>query len=150
MKYIFKFKVDNHMFETEQQFLNGEEIKKIAGIPLEYELYLSGSKIKNLIVNNDTTIDLGMPGLERFTSSQPTRIQQISVNGRPHVYPEKTITYDQVVRIAYPNDPVGKEMGYTVSYANGPAENPEGPMTKGSTVIVKHNMKFYVTATHKS
>ncbi|MDO4161176.1 MAG: multiubiquitin domain-containing protein [Prevotellaceae bacterium] len=138
------------MFETEQQFLNGEEIKKMAGIPLEYELHLYGSKVKDQLVNNNTKVDLGMPGLEKFTSIKPIKNKLVIVNGRPHDYSEKTITYDQVVRMAYPDDPAGKEMGYTVSYSNGPIENPEGPMTKGSTVIVKHNMKFYVTATHKS
>ena len=34
-KFYLKFSVDNRMFDTDQQFLLGEDIKRMAHVPLE-------------------------------------------------------------------------------------------------------------------
>ena len=39
-KFYLKFSVDNRMFDTDQQFLLGEDIKRMAHVPLEFDLYL--------------------------------------------------------------------------------------------------------------
>lgn len=50
--------------------------------------------------------------------------------------------------IAYPQH--GSKYGFTVSYTDGPEQNPEGRMSKGTVVFVKHKMKFDVTPTKES
>lgn len=70
------------------------------------------------------------------------------VNGREREYSEKTISYEQVVHLAFnATDP---NMVYTVTYKRGDHHKPEGRMVEGDTVTVKEGMIFNVTPTRKS
>lgn len=61
------FKVEDREFSTSTQYLMGAEIKKIAGIPLESELYLKVSAPwKDEPIPNDKAVDLARPGIEGF------------------------------------------------------------------------------------
>lgn len=74
----------------------------------------------------------------------------IIVKGRPKTWTGKTISFEQVVALAY--NPVRTEPGvrYTVSYSRGPKANPEGELLAGQSVKVKDRMVFLVTETDQS
>lgn len=62
---VLHFKVEGKMYETAQQFITGAEIKKIAGIPLDVDLYLHINKpYSDELIDNDKLVDLAMPGIE--------------------------------------------------------------------------------------
>ena len=42
----------------------------------------------------------------------------IIVNGRPRTITGKSISYEEVVKLAFPDDPSNQEADYTVAYAN--------------------------------
>lgn len=61
------FRVEDRPFSTDKQYLTGAEIKKIAGLPLESELFLTvASPWKDEPISNDTLVDLARPGIEGF------------------------------------------------------------------------------------
>ena len=60
------------------------------------------------------------------------------------------MTFDEIVKLAFPTPPPGANILYTVSYEDGPRENRQGSMKEGQTVKVKNWMIFNVTATDKS
>jgi Multiubiquitin len=95
--------------------------------------------------------DLSKPGTEQFYS---LKIHEhgfrIIVNGREKSWEEKTISYDQVVKLAYENYVESNDVVYTVDYVDGPPKNTEGSMVKGYVVSVKNKMIFNVTATNRS
>lgn len=73
------------------------------------------------------------------------------VNTRPAPWPEKTITYEQVVDLAYPGRPVNPaEEEVTVRYSRGQDDNLEGSLTAGHNVKVKNKMVFDVYRTARS
>lgn len=74
----------------------------------------------------------------------------IFLNTRPHVVPAEEITFDAVVKLAYPTPPPGPAVEYEVSYRNGPPENPKGGLLEGHKVWVRDGMSFNVTATDES
>lgn len=74
----------------------------------------------------------------------------IIVNLREKVVDEGHLSFEQVVRLAYPDPTPGKEYSYTVTYDNGPKENPEGEMVAGDTVRIKDDMVFNVAQTDRS
>jgi hypothetical protein len=74
----------------------------------------------------------------------------IIVNGREKARDEKTISYEQVVKLAYENYADNGDIVYTVDYVRGPHQNPEGSMVKGDVVHIKNKMVFNVTATNRS
>lgn len=74
----------------------------------------------------------------------------IIVNAQPKPWDEKEISYDQVVKLAFPNPPPNVVITYTVEYERAPGKHPEGSLVKGQSVHVKDGMIFNVTETGRS
>jgi hypothetical protein len=73
----------------------------------------------------------------------------IVVNGRNKTWSEKTISFEQVVVLAFGMYEDNGVTAYTVTYKKGQGNKPEGSMVKGETLHVKDKMIFNVTATNK-
>lgn len=76
----------------------------------------------------------------------------IIVNGVDKALPAgtKQLSYDQVVKLAYPNYSDAPNIVYTVVFSNGPIENKKGTLVKGDTVRVRGEMIFNVGKSNKS
>lgn len=74
----------------------------------------------------------------------------IIVRGRPRKVSGRSISFEQVVALAY--NPVRTEpfIVYTASYSRGPKQNREGDLFAGQSVRIKEGMVFCVTETDKS
>jgi hypothetical protein len=74
----------------------------------------------------------------------------IVVNARPREWRGRTISFEQVLPLAF--TPVRTEpfILYTVIYSRGPRANPEGELVAGNSVRVKNRMVFLVTETDRS
>lgn len=72
------------------------------------------------------------------------------VNTREKKWEKETISYKEVIVLAFGSFEDNESITYTVDYLKGPKENPEGSLTKGKSVEVKNEMIFNVTKTHKS
>ena len=86
---------------------------------------------------------------EHFHSERP-KTYTIYVNGQEKTVTTKTVTYEQIVKLAFPNPITGQNIIYTVGYEDGPHKNPSGSLMPGGTVYVKDGMIFDVTPTDKS
>jgi Multiubiquitin len=74
----------------------------------------------------------------------------IIVNAREKKWTEKEISFEQVVKLAFPTPQPGENIVYTVTYRKGEGRKPDGTLTEGESVKVKDGMIFNVTATDKS
>jgi len=74
----------------------------------------------------------------------------IRVNTRATTWNDHKISYDQLVKIAFPTPPPGTKITYTVIYRKGDESKREGTLTQGNDVPVKDGMIFDVTATDES
>ncbi|MGN1158329.1 MAG: multiubiquitin domain-containing protein [Agathobacter sp.] len=76
----------------------------------------------------------------------------IIVNGVDKVLPANTtqLSYEDVVKLAYPNYSDASTIIYTVVFSNGPIENKKGTLVKGDTVRVREGMIFNVGKSNKS
>jgi hypothetical protein len=74
----------------------------------------------------------------------------IIVNGREKEWNDKTISFEQVVVLAFDTIQNNGRTVYTVTYTRGNNDKPQGSMVVGDVVKVKHKMIFNVTATDKS
>ena len=148
----FSFKIDNNHYEWDGQYITGADIKRIGNIPVDEEIYLV---IKghgdDQPVQDNTNVDLSNPGIEKFYSQKPKdHVYLLIVNGREKSWNEKTINYDQVVKLAFENYVPNETTIYTVTYTRGSGKKPEGSMVKGDVVSVKDKMVFNVTPTDRS
>jgi multiubiquitin len=134
---------DHRKVEFKKHEVTGREIKKAAGLPPDTELALKRDGELDQIADGET---LTVKDGERFVVVHKDIL--IVVNGREKVWHEHTISFRQVVELAY-----GSFNGnsiYTVVYSHGPKDNPKGSMVDGDTVHVKSRMVFDATQTNRS
>ena len=145
------FTINGVLFVWYKQYIRGIQIRELGNISSEDELYLDLAEGWNDdFIEDDEIVDLARPGIEHFVSKPKPKEFKIIVNAREKVWKEPSISFEQVVALAfgvYDNNP---NKGYTVTYSKGPKPNKEGTMVKGSVAYVKNNMIFDVTATDKS
>jgi hypothetical protein len=65
-KYLFF--VDKKKFEVEERYITGRELKKLAGVPEDYGVWLkvTGPASDDQEIQNDEQYDLSKPGTEHF------------------------------------------------------------------------------------
>jgi hypothetical protein len=79
------------------------------------------------------------------------RVTIIYVEGTPHEWPEREITYAQVVTLEVPDYAQHPEITYSVKYTRGHGDKPEGVLAPGGRPVkVKHGMVFSVSPTGQS
>ena len=77
------------------------------------------------------------------------KLVTIYVNTLPHEVEHGRISFEQVVKLAFPTAPYGENTGYSMMYEFGRSDK-DGTLVAGQSVKVKHRMRFDVTATDRS
>ena len=127
----------------------GESLYRLGKIPAGFELFREahGDHEDKLVPNGTEVVHLKED--EHFHSGKP-KTYTIYVNGQEKTVTTKTVTYEQIVTLAFPNPIIGQNIIYTVGYEDGPHHNPSGSLMPGGKVKVKDGMIFDVTPTDKS
>jgi hypothetical protein len=145
------FTINKKKYDWDGQFICGKELRELGEISPEEDIFLSGDAPgENELIEDDTKVDLARPGAEHFISKETIVEITIIVNGTPKKWKKKKITFVEVIIEAFGKYIDKPTMVYTVAYEDGPKQNPEGSMVKGSSVFVKNKMIFHATATDKS
>ncbi len=145
----FRFFLDERAFDWGAAHISGATIKRVAGVSAETtDVWLDADGGNDRVIDNKEMVDLAQPGSERFIT-RPIHIA-IKVNSRDRVVDHRVLTYWELVKLAYPEAVPSDQIIYSIDYAAGPPQNPNGSLVDGQSVVVKEGMKFYVTPTDKS
>lgn len=145
----FRFFLDERSFDWGATHISGGTIKRLAGVPSETtEVWLDAAGGHDRVIEDREMVDLASPGTERFIT-RPIRIK-IKVNSRDREVDHRVLTYWEVVKLAFPEAVPSDQIIYSIDYASGPRQNPNGSLVENQSVTVKEGMKFYVTPTDKS
>lgn len=151
IKQKLKYSIDGKNFETDKQYIKGSQIRRQGNIAADFQIYLDNKQPwEDDLIEDDEIVDLARPGKEKFYSKKEITEFIIIVNGREKQWNQKTISFTQVVELAFGNYQENPNTVYTVTYAKGPHQNSEGSMVKGDKVFVTNKMVFNATATNKS
>jgi hypothetical protein len=74
----------------------------------------------------------------------------IVVNGDRRVVHGERVTFEEIVKIAYPVPPPGTDVQFTMQYTRGPEIKPAGTLIEGQSVKIRDGMEFDVTPTNRS
>jgi hypothetical protein len=81
----------------------------------------------------------------------PDKSTTIIVNAEEKPVSAGTLSFDEVVSLAYSgNPPAGENWSFTVTFRRGHGNQPEGSLVEGETVKLKDGMVFNVTGTDQS
>jgi hypothetical protein len=84
------------------------------------------------------------------TDHEPDTVT-IVINGKAKaVAKNATLSFWDVVKLAFENPQTGDGIQYTVQYTRGQGHKPSGTLVEGQSVKVKDGMEFDVTSTNRS
>lgn len=145
------FTVNGISYQWPDQFITGKQIREVAGIDADDQIYLDNDRpYKDNLILDDEEVDLARPTIEHFYTVPVGFEVTILVSGTPHKWEKGKISFREVIELAYGSYDENPNVTYTVTYEDGPKQNPEGSMIKGAVVFVKNKMIFNATATDKS
>lgn len=130
-----------------KQWISGAQLRGTGNVPENFDIYLKVDEgWQDDFIEDDELVDLARPGKERFV----TRVREctIYVKTKPYNWTNRYISYEEAVKLAFPNSKPNDS--FSVSYSKGHPPREEGILVAGQKVIVKHNMEIDVTATEKS
>ncbi|MBK7965752.1 MAG: multiubiquitin domain-containing protein [Bacteroidetes bacterium] len=137
-KHVLQLTIKGKKYDWHLEYITGAEIRKLGNIPPEEDIFLAIKKPwADETIADDTRVNLARPEIEHFYSKNKHHKITLIVNGRPKPWAEKTITFAQVVELAFGSYDPNPNKVYTVTYDKGPHENPHGTMVKGDKVCVK-------------
>ncbi|MFE1199519.1 multiubiquitin domain-containing protein [Streptomyces viridiviolaceus] len=87
----------------------------------------------------DTPSEIGRP-----------RTYKIVVNGQERTVSTDTLSFEELVSLAFDPVPTGPNVLITVSFRHADQKPAEGTLTAGTSVQIKNRTVFNVTATDKS
>jgi hypothetical protein len=104
------------------------------------------------LIEPDDRVNLDAPGIERFiTAPRPNVGFVIVVNSVEETVPDKQVTFEQVVKLAYPDAPPETNVKFSMTYRNAASFPHAGELGEGGSVEVKkHGSIFNVTRTVQS
>ena len=150
-KHVLHLTINSKNYEWHHEYITGAEIRKLGNIPQEEEIFLAVKKPwEDEPIPDDKQVNLARPEIEHFYSKEKCVDVIIIVNGEPKKWDKKKISFKEVIILAFGSYDENPNIVYTVAYEDGPKENPEDSMTKGTEVFVKNKMIFHATATDKS
>ena len=147
---IYRFTLDDRSVDWGTQCITGHVLKVLAGVsPSEMDVVLIHPQGQNRVLDDDDQTDLAEAGIERFETI-PLSIE-IFVNTDPRTVHQRVMDYWDVVHLEFPHaNPSHKQESYTVTYAKGSKQNPNGTLVKGQSVHLKNGMEFDVFLTDRS
>lgn len=148
----FKFTLNDHQMAWGRPELPGSVLYDFAEAPPEAAIFLEVRGGEDRLIEPDDRINLDAPGVERFiTAPRPHKGFVIVVNAIEETVPDNNVSFEQVVKLAYPDAPPETNVKYSMTYRNAASYPHNGELGEGGSVEVKkHGTIFNVTRTVQS
>ncbi len=149
-KYQVRIYIDQKPYESPNP-TTGDALYKLGCVQPGFDLFreVKGDREDPIVENDDEPVHLRKDEHFHSGAAQPHKYI-IIVNGQKKTVTTKKVSFDEIVKLAFPTPLQGSNILYTVSYEDGPRINPQGSLKEGQSVFVKNWMIFNVTATDKS
>ena len=144
---VFSLTINERGFEWGTDTISAANIRLYGNIPGDHELVLDSKGDR--LIDDDDVVRLKPKGVERILS-RPAKMICIIINTVEEYVPQGKITFEDLVKLAFPDTIITPNIEYTVSYQKGPQNKPEGSLVAGESVKLKKGMVFHVSETDKS
>lgn len=147
----FKLILDDAQIEWGESVMKGETLYALAKPSDEDAIFLEVRGGKDRLIDPAELIELAEPGIERFITAPKGEVTfEIIVNSRPKQVPERKVTFEQIVQLAFPGEH-GPNVVFSMTYRHAASKPHAGELGKGGAVEVKRKgTVFNVTRTVQS
>jgi len=147
---VYRLTLNGHEVRWGRSAIGGAVLYALAKVSGDEAVFLDVRGGQDRLVEPGDTVDLTDGGVERFfTAPRPATTYEIIVNARPRTVTGSTVTFEQVVQLAYPGaqDP---NVAFDVTYHKAASTPPAGQLGPGGSIRVKNGTVFNVTRTVQS
>lgn len=145
----YRFFIDGQAQDWGAQRISGRTLKQLAGVDAQkYDIFLVVPGDDDELIEDRDLFDLARPGVEHFAAVEINI--KVFVNTQPVFVHSHTLSYWEVVHLAYPDAQPAPNSHFTVTYAKGHEGNSLTNLVDGQHVRIKKGMHFNVTPTDKS
>jgi Multiubiquitin len=147
---IYRLTLNGHELRWGQPAISGAALYALAKVTGDEAVFLDVRGGRDRLIEAGDTVDLTDVGVERFfTAPRPPRTFEIIVNARPRTVTGSTVTFEQVVQMAFPgqHDP---NTVFDVTFHKAASTPPAGQLGPGGTTTIKNGTVFNVTRTVQS
>lgn len=133
----FKFTLNDDELAWGKPLISGAVLYGLAKPTEDEAVFLEVRGREDRLIEPSDLFDLSQPGVERFvTAARPPAKYEITVNSRSRTVVASTVTFEQVVQLAYPgsHDP---NVVFTVTYRHAASLPHAGELGAGGSVEVK-------------
>ena len=146
----FKFEVNSREERWGKPAISGQVLAALAMPGPDEAVFLEVRGGTDVLVESTMLIDLGTPGVERFfTASLPPVEIEIVVNTRPRLVRGPTMTFEQIVDLAFPG-PHAPNVVFSMTYRKAASVPHAGELGAHGVVTIKQGTIFNVTRTVQS
>lgn len=148
----FKLTLNDRQLIWGQPAITGEALYVLSGADANVAVFLEVRGGTDRLIERDDVVDLTAPGVEHFiTAQRPAQGYVIVVNSRDEAVPDKRVTFEQVVQLAFPSSPADPRLRYSMTYRHAASKPHAGELAEGGSVEVQHEGSiFNVTKTVQS
>jgi hypothetical protein len=145
-QHVVQIRIDQQLFESPTP-TTGAALYRLAHVASDLLLFkeTQGHHEDSQITNDGVTVEL--QNGEHFRTGKAAGIT-IYVNTEPVIWDCPQISYDELVKLAFPAGPFDGPVRYSITWTK--PDGSEGAVLKGDKVKVVDGMKFDVRNTDKS
>ena len=144
----FKLTLNDHELLWGKPVISGTVLYGLAKPGEGEAVFLEVPGGEDRLIEHGELIDLVQPGIERFITARLTF--EIIVNSRPRTVNARTVTFEQIVQLAFPGQHEPNVV-FSMTYRHAAATPPAGELGVGGSVDVKKKgTVFNVTRTVQS
>ncbi len=144
----FKLTLNDHELLWGKPVISGTVLYGLAKPGEGEAVFLEVPGGEDRLIEHGELIDLVQPGIERFITARLTF--EIIVNSRPRTVNARTVTFEQIVQLAFPGQHEPNVV-FSMTYRHAASTPPAGELGVGGSVDVKKKgTVFNVTRTVQS
>ena len=147
----FKLTLDDAQIEWGKPVMCGTVLYELAKLDNDEAVFLEVKGGEDRLIDRGEAIDLTKPGIERFiTVPKAAPMFEIIVNSRPKTVPDRKVTFEQIVQLAFPGQHAANVV-FSMTYRHAASKPHGGELGTGGGVEVKQEgTVFNVTQTVQS
>lgn len=148
---LFKLTVNGAQVSWGKSLISGSDLYALSKPSDGDAVFLTvrGGEDREIEVSEE--VDLSAPGIEHFENA-PKRIRafEIVINGHETVVHQKQLSFEELVKLAYPGDAPSPNITYSITYRKVASVPHQGELGAGGSVQVQNGSVFNVGRTVQS
>lgn len=146
---LYRFMLDGRQLAWGLPSISGAILEKLLGAQAEaVEIVLRGKDGSERFIGRDGEVRLDDTGTEHLVTRPRGFV--IFINGKRRTTTKASLSFEELIALAFENPPTGEGVQFTIQYTRGPETSPAGTLLEGQSVKIKNGMEFDVTPTNRS